>query len=178
MTPPKNSNTMNFLKMLEIKSSSRIIRANRLNLNQMSPTWYQRERLLEFKNRDVDKIDDAALVEDRIQSLELRLALRSLNVPKALQKRIQFNNPLADKPPKYIMLKESENILECPVCLGRSNIHPAAKGYTYARKDTLQRHFKTHKLPKNFSDYFPIDISPWLSHFSPVLCQLLKSHMA
>jgi hypothetical protein len=39
---------------------------------------------LEFKNRDVDKINDAELVEDRIRSLELRLALHNLDVPRAL----------------------------------------------------------------------------------------------
>ncbi|KAN0073509.1 FluG domain protein [Elaphomyces granulatus] len=42
-------------------------------------------------------IDDVESVEDRIQSLELRLALHSLNVPKTLQKRIWFNNPPAPK---------------------------------------------------------------------------------
>lgn len=52
---------------------------------------------------------------------------------------------------KVIIPMKSKNGLECPVCLSHSNVHLRAKQYTYARKDTLQRHFKTHKLPKSFS---------------------------
>jgi Protein of unknown function (DUF3435) len=208
MTLPKNSNTMNFFENVGNHIIEQNYQGKPIEFEpDVSHVVPERKALtdLEFKNRDVDKIDDAELVEDRIQSLELRLALHSLNVPKALQKRIQFNNPLADKPPKDIMLKESENILKCPVCLGRSNIHPAAKGYTYARKDTLQRHFETHKLPKIFSegrecDYpgcemvlhslpqsritrqqntrFSYRYISLVKSLFPVLCQLLKSQMA
>ncbi|KAB8254281.1 hypothetical protein BDV32DRAFT_143040 [Aspergillus pseudonomiae] len=39
---------------------------------------------LEFKNRDIDKISDAKLFEDCIQSLEMRLGLYYLGVPKIL----------------------------------------------------------------------------------------------
>ena len=35
---------------------------------------------LEFKNRDVDNVSHEELLEDRIRSLELRLALHRLNV--------------------------------------------------------------------------------------------------
>ncbi|KAB8256789.1 hypothetical protein BDV32DRAFT_152942 [Aspergillus pseudonomiae] len=106
---------------------------------------------LEFKNRDVDNINDAELVEDRIRSLELRIALHQLDVPIALQKRIRFDQPPAARvsentPPSPL----SYSGLECPVCLGRSGIHARAKAYQYARKDTLQRHFTTHKLPAKF----------------------------
>jgi hypothetical protein len=45
---------------------------------------------------------------------------------------------------------QSETGLECPVCLGRSGLHRTARRYKYARKDTLQKHFETHKLPKSF----------------------------
>lgn len=41
---------------------------------------------LEFKNRDVDKVSDEELLEDRIRSLELCLTLHCLNVLPALQK--------------------------------------------------------------------------------------------
>ncbi|EAW21814.1 FluG domain protein [Aspergillus fischeri NRRL 181] len=51
---------------------------------------------LEFKNRDVDKVNDAELVEDRIQSLEMRLALHNLDLPRVLQKRIRFDEASAD----------------------------------------------------------------------------------
>jgi hypothetical protein len=45
---------------------------------------------IKFKNRDVNTIDDAELIEDRIRSLELRLRLNRLHVPKALRKRVTF----------------------------------------------------------------------------------------
>ncbi|KAI9035156.1 uncharacterized protein KD926_004451 [Aspergillus affinis] len=109
---------------------------------------------LEFKNRDVDKISDAELLEDRIRSLEMRLALYHLEVPKTLQKRINFREP----PPEIISCPElsdslpleSKSGLECPVCLGRPSMHSRARRYTYARKDTLQRHFNTHNLKQKF----------------------------
>lgn len=41
---------------------------------------------LESKNMDVDTIDNAELIEDRIRSLELRLRLHGLHIPKALVK--------------------------------------------------------------------------------------------
>ncbi|KAB8259317.1 hypothetical protein BDV32DRAFT_159408 [Aspergillus pseudonomiae] len=105
---------------------------------------------LEFKNRDVDNINDADLVEDRVRSLELRLALHQLQVPIALQRRIRFDQQSVESVSEKTTLL-SDSGLECPVCLGRSDIHARAKSYRYARKDTLQRHFKTHKLPANFS---------------------------
>jgi hypothetical protein len=107
---------------------------------------------LEFKNRDVDKINDAELVEDRIRSLELRLALHNLDVPRALQRRVRFDGPSVDVIAENPASPKSETGLECPVCLGRADIHPRAKKYTYARKDTLQRHFATHKLRQKFPD--------------------------
>ena len=45
---------------------------------------------IEFKNRDVDTIEDAELIKDKIRSLELRLRLHRLHVPKALRKRVTF----------------------------------------------------------------------------------------
>ncbi|BCR88266.1 uncharacterized protein ACHE_40830S [Aspergillus chevalieri] len=54
-------------------------------------------------------VDDAELVEDRIRSLELRLALHKLNVPKPLQKRIKFNDSSAGEPPKVIIPMKSKS---------------------------------------------------------------------
>jgi hypothetical protein len=86
------------------------------------------------------------MVEDQICSLELRLALHNLDIPRALQRRVRFNGTSADMIAKNPTSLKSESGLECPVCLGRANIHPRAKMYTYARKDTLLRHFATYKL--------------------------------
>ncbi|KAF7166244.1 hypothetical protein CNMCM5623_000001 [Aspergillus felis] len=116
---------------------------------------------LEFKNRDVDKISDSELLEDRIRSLEMRLALYDLEVPKTLQKRITFREP----PPETASCPEisdtlpleSKSGLECPVCLGRPGLHSRARRYTYARKDTLQRHFETHNLKQKFPKGRPCD---------------------
>ncbi|KAA8651224.1 uncharacterized protein ATNIH1004_000102 [Aspergillus tanneri] len=52
---------------------------------------------LEFKNRDVDKVSDEEPLEDRIRSIEMRLALHRLDVPKPLQKRIRFDETQLQK---------------------------------------------------------------------------------
>ncbi|CAG8079571.1 unnamed protein product [Penicillium nalgiovense] len=122
---------------------------------------------LEFKNRDVDTLSDAELLEDRIQSLELRLKLHSLHVPRTLKKRIKFGQHVSKeagatedfrwKYPKKagtdggLLPSKSSTGLECPVCLGRNDLHPSARTYPYARKDVLKRHFETHKLPFVFN---------------------------
>ncbi|KAL4933523.1 FluG domain protein [Aspergillus undulatus] len=113
---------------------------------------------LEFKNRDVDKVRDDELLEDRIRSLELRLTLYRLNVPPALQKRIRFDRPSTVLEPECTGPFVSKTGLECPVCLGRSDHqHERARTYQYARKDTLQKHFATHMLPPMFSKGRPCD---------------------
>lgn len=104
----------------------------------------------EFKNRDVDAVDDAELLEDRIQSLELRLELHNLKIPKALHRRIKFNDPGDEPPAEVSMPMKSKTGLECPVCLGRSKDHPRARRCQYSRNYALQDHFKTHKLSKAF----------------------------
>lgn len=105
---------------------------------------------LEFKNRDVDTIDDTELIEDRIRSLDLRLRLHRLHVPKALRKRVTFESTPHIKSEPQCFPWKSTTGLECPVCLGVTNTHPAAKQFKYSRKDTLQRHFRTHRLPQRF----------------------------
>lgn len=130
---------------------------------------------LEFKNRDVDTISDFELLEDRIQSLELRLKLNSLHVPKALKKQIKFDQSLSGKDQHVLESETKDNIgwkntgkagaendqssvksstgLECPVCLGCQDLHPLARSFTYSRRDVLKRHFETHRLPFIFHKY-------------------------
>jgi hypothetical protein len=71
---------------------------------------------LEFKNRDADTVDDAELLEDRIRSLELRLHLHMLNVPKVLKRRVRVDGYNSEK---LFQPMESETGFECPVCLPR-----------------------------------------------------------
>ncbi|KAJ5102242.1 hypothetical protein NUU61_004464 [Penicillium alfredii] len=78
---------------------------------------------LEFKNRDVYNIDYAELIEDRIRSLELRLRLHGLYVPKPLRKRVKFKSMPAIKSEQQPFPMKSVTGLECPVCLGATDIH-------------------------------------------------------
>jgi hypothetical protein len=102
----------------------------------------------------VDKISDTELLKDHIQSLKMQLALYDLEVPKGLQKQINLHKPLP-KMASYPEISdtlplESKSRLECLVCLGHPGLYPHARQYTYAHKDTLQRHFKTHNLKQKF----------------------------
>lgn len=114
---------------------------------------------LEFKNRDVDTIDDAELIEDRIRSLELRLRLHGLHVPKALRKRVTFESmlPLIKSEPQSFPWRSATG-LECPICLGVTHTHPTAKQFEYSRKDALQRHSRTHRLSQRFEKGRQCDI--------------------
>ena len=105
---------------------------------------------LKFKNRDIDTIDDAELIEDRIQSLELRLKLHGLHMPKALRKRVKFDSMPAIKSELQSFPMKSATGLKYPVCFGATIIHPTAKKFEYSRKDALQKHFRTHRLPQMF----------------------------
>lgn len=132
---------------------------------------------LEFKNRDVNEIDDAVLIEDRIRSLELRLELNRLHMPSGLKAHIRFNENTSagdsfnkseeensvrpqeikaehKKERSFEQAKEKKAkqrstrpILRCPICLGRTELHPAARTFTFSRRDALARHFKSHRLP-------------------------------
>ena len=106
---------------------------------------------LEFKNRDVDTIDDTELIEDRIRSLELRLKLNSLHIPKALKKRIVFKGGPKEASGQVVVPIESSSGLECPVCLGSTSLDPIVRRYKYSRKDVLQVHFGTHRLEVLFT---------------------------
>ncbi|KAJ5372453.1 hypothetical protein N7517_004459 [Penicillium concentricum] len=129
-----------------------------LDLSYMQP---ERRALteLEFKKRDTDGLDTAILIEDRIRSLELRLQLNELHVPGGLHKKLDFRN--IERKLASVNIEEtketssrywkSQTGLEYPFCLGCSNLNPAARHYSYSRKDSLSRHFKTHQLPSFFA---------------------------
>ncbi|PYH99453.1 FluG domain protein [Aspergillus ellipticus CBS 707.79] len=101
---------------------------------------------LEFKNRNADTVDDTELLEDRIKSLELRLQLHRLEIPKQLHTRISIDTAVSAELQAVAVTAS----LMCPVCLGRTSLHPRARTYQYARKDTLQKHFATHNLSRSF----------------------------
>ena len=50
---------------------------------------------LEFKNRDASDVSDEELLEDRIQSLEMRLSLYQIQVPRS-RTRVRTNKLAAD----------------------------------------------------------------------------------
>jgi hypothetical protein len=103
---------------------------------------------LEFQNRDVDKINMALLIKDRIRSLDLRLELNRLHVPRGLKAHIRFketNIKIASR--EGSEETQPEQILQCPVCLARPDLLPVAKEFHFSRKDALQTHFRTHRLP-------------------------------
>ncbi|CAG7996851.1 unnamed protein product [Penicillium salamii] len=102
---------------------------------------------LEFKNRDIDDVDATLLIEDRIKSLELRLQLNKLHVPKGLHKKLIFGKlerTLAGyntEQPKGFNSScwQSETGLECPFCLGCSTLDPAARQYSYCQAGKAQK---------------------------------------
>jgi hypothetical protein len=105
---------------------------------------------LEFKNRDINNIDNTELIKDRIRSLELRLRLHGLYIPKSLRKRVKFESiPAIKTKPQPFPIK-SVTGLEYLVCLGVTDIYPTAKQFRYSRKNGLQKHFRTYKLPQIF----------------------------
>jgi hypothetical protein len=139
---------------------------------------------LEFKNRDTDNLDRATLIEDRIRSLELRLQLEKLHIPQGLHRKIDFSKmerKIADVKEEDAKqanstVWESKSGLECPICLGRSRADPAAREYSFSRKDSLVRHFKKHQLQTSFGELSrPCDI-PGCVDSSPSL-PLYLSHL-
>jgi hypothetical protein len=104
---------------------------------------------LEFKNRDVDTVDDAELLEDRNRSLELQLELRlelhKLNVPKPLRKRVKLMEGSELLP---IPMKSSTG-LEGPVRLGRWKLDPVQYDISLFEKT----HCRSILRPIGFSKY-------------------------
>lgn len=108
---------------------------------------------LEFQNRDVDKINDALLIQDRIKSLDLRLELSRLHVPRGLKAHIRFNETNIKVASREGSEEtQPEQILQCPVCLARPDLLLVAKEFRYSPKDALQTHFRAHKLPMFFDN--------------------------
>jgi uncharacterized protein DUF3435 len=99
---------------------------------------------LEFKNRDASAVSDDELWQDRIRSLEMRLELYRIQVPRFLHGHVRtdiavnlgFPNPFP---------QQSINGLQCPYCLGKEDYHPLARQYEYRRKDILISHFQRHE---------------------------------
>ncbi|KAJ5433516.1 uncharacterized protein N7458_012672 [Penicillium daleae] len=80
---------------------------------------------LEFKNRDINTINDIELIEDRIRSLELRLRLHGLYIPKALRKRVKFESAS----PIYTLQQSNLDILGRTRCKSISGPISFRKGF-------------------------------------------------
>lgn len=106
---------------------------------------------LEFKNRDASTVSDKELLEDRINSLKMRLDLYGIQVPRPLQKRIKTDKCAVDVEFPNPFPQRSASGLECPCCLGVTNYQPLVRQYKYARKDILIKHFQTHESGMDFS---------------------------
>lgn len=102
---------------------------------------------IEFKNRDVNTVPDEELVEDRIKSLDLRLTLSRLTIPRHLASR-----PKALAEDILSNDKWSPSGLECPLCLNNDIFHPQAQQFSYCNKYVLRRHIeKNHLQHMDFS---------------------------
>ncbi|QSS60564.1 hypothetical protein I7I51_05364 [Histoplasma capsulatum] len=95
---------------------------------------------LDFQNRDASTVSDSQLLEDRIRSLELRLALHHLHIPKHLASNIVPTELARDKPFPTNFPTQSPTGLQCPDCLGNLDYHPAARQYTFSSKYALKSH--------------------------------------
>ncbi|EEQ84735.2 FluG domain-containing protein [Blastomyces dermatitidis ER-3] len=94
---------------------------------------------LDFKNRDVSIVPDEECVEDRMLSLELRLALNRLTVPRHLARRVKPEVPAQDILSDFPT--QAPTSLECPECLGDDR-YPEAREFSYCNIITtmLRRH--------------------------------------
>ncbi|EGE79164.2 hypothetical protein BDDG_02102 [Blastomyces dermatitidis ATCC 18188] len=102
---------------------------------------------IEFQNRDVNTVPDEELMEDRIKSLDLRLTLSRLTIPRHLASR-----PKALAEDILSNDKWSPSGLECPLCLNHDSFHPQVQQFSYCNKYVLRRHKeKTHLQHMDFS---------------------------
>ncbi|KAL2360537.1 hypothetical protein RJZ56_006600 [Blastomyces dermatitidis] len=102
---------------------------------------------IEFQNRDVNTVPDEELMEDRIKSLDLRLTLSRLTIPRHLASR-----PKALAEDILSNDKWSPSGLECPLCLNHDSFHPQAQQFSYCNKYVLRGHKeKTHLQHMDFS---------------------------
>ncbi|QSS61296.1 hypothetical protein I7I51_03469 [Histoplasma capsulatum] len=69
---------------------------------------------LDFQNRDASTVSESQLLEDRIRSLELRLALHHLHMPKHLASKIVPTELARDKPFPANFPTQSPTGLQCP----------------------------------------------------------------
>lgn len=144
----------NFLKASKITSLKATIRASQLLLSQTPHMWYRREELLQTSSLRTEMWTKSMTPSWwRTGSNPWRcawLSTTSTCQEFCRKESVSMKLPLIWSLRNPFPLK-SESGLECPVCLGGPG-HPRAKAYTYARKDTLQRHFATHKLRQNFPE--------------------------
>lgn len=120
---------------------------------QTSTVLPERKELadLEFKNRDASTVSDEELLEDRIKSLEMRLHLYKIQIPRPLQTRFKTANVAVENKFPDPFPPKSVSGLQCPYCLGTEYYHPLIRQYEYARKDSLKIHFQTHEAGMDFS---------------------------
>lgn len=130
--------------------------ASQLPLNQIHLMWYQREKHLQTLNLGIE-MWTGSVTRNYLRTVYVPLRCAWLSITFKCRRHCRSESVLMDHhytmPAKvsfpFIPLK-SESGLQCAVCLGRSDIHPKVKTYTYARKDTVQKHFRTHQLQREF----------------------------
>ncbi|OJD09731.1 hypothetical protein AJ78_08955 [Emergomyces pasteurianus Ep9510] len=105
---------------------------------------------LEFKNWDVSAVLDKQLVEDCIQSLELRLALDRLAVSQHLT-RTPKSEHLTQSDYSDFLIQTSTG-MECPECLGDVKRYSEARKFCYSSKYALQNHLKSQHI--RYIDFF------------------------
>ncbi|QSS61814.1 hypothetical protein I7I51_03991 [Histoplasma capsulatum] len=110
---------------------------------------------LEFKNRDVSIVPDEELVEDGILSLELRLALNHLTVPRHLAQRVKPEVTAQDTLSSFPT--QSPTGLECPECLGDETKYPGARWFSYCNTYVLRDHLEVQHVK-------------WMDFSKPVPC--------
>ncbi|KAL2368443.1 hypothetical protein RJ035_007374 [Blastomyces gilchristii] len=105
---------------------------------------------LEFKNRDVSIVFDEECVEDRILSLELRLALNRLTVRRHMARRVKPEVPAQDTLSDFPT--QAPTSLEGPECLGDDR-YPEAREFSYCNMYLLRDHLETQHVERmDFSE--------------------------
>ncbi|PGH27719.1 hypothetical protein AJ80_00506 [Polytolypa hystricis UAMH7299] len=87
--------------------------------------------VFEFQNRDANTVPDEGLVEDYIWSLEIRLALNRLPLPRHLASQLKPKVLAEAAPFPAKFPTESPTGLECLECLGNNVFHPQAQLFTF-----------------------------------------------
>ncbi|EAS29980.2 FluG domain-containing protein [Coccidioides immitis RS] len=130
---------------------------------------------LEFKNQDATYISDQELVEDRIRSLELRLRLHSLTIPKPLAAKV-----VACKSAEKSLDPQSFTGLECPICLGFEDYNTISRTYRFANCYVLNSHIDDVHGGISFSAgwccNYPPGCGVLLHSMAQLKCHAVKAH--